>query len=219
MVQLQSTSASVRPATDSAFAHAHEALRRHSDYQFDFPSFHRPQPPEWLAALGRFLVQNWPAIKWAIWIIAAALILWAVYKLARKYGPLLPELLKRPLKLPSRPPPEQWRPAPAAARQLLKEADALAAMGRYSDAAHLLLLRSIEDIESRRPNLVRPNFTSREIGRLGALPELARNTFMSIAEVVERALFAGQPVGADVFAQCRQAYERFAFPDVWNAPA
>src|SRR3546814_10172873 len=44
-----------------------------------------------------------------------------------------------------------------AARALLAEADALAAEGRFAEAAHLLLYRSVEDIEGRRPGLVKPD--------------------------------------------------------------
>src|SRR5690606_1197116 len=50
-----------------------------------------------------------------------------------------------------------------AARALLAEADALAAAGRFAEATHLLLYRSVEDIETRRPGLVRPAMTSREL--------------------------------------------------------
>ena len=77
---------------------------------------------------------------------------------------------------------------------------------------HLLLFRSIEDIDGRWPGLVRPALTSRDIAGLGDLPEAARRTFASIAQVVERSLFAGQTLNAADFADCRQAYQAFALP-------
>jgi hypothetical protein len=208
---------SVAPPNDPVFSKVHKALLSHSDYQFTLPEVHREKLPEWLLALGRFLAAHWPVIKWGIWIVAGAIVLWLAYLLLRKYVPLLPRLFHRK----SRPKqaPEEWRPIAAAARELLDESDALAGEGRYGDAVHLLLLRSIEDIQQRRPNLLRPNFTSREIGRLEALPEAARHTFGTIARVVERALFAGEPIGRAEFAGCRAAYESFAFPEVWGARA
>jgi hypothetical protein len=58
-----------------------------------------------------------------------------------------------------------WRPSEAAARTLLEDADALAAEGRFEEAVHLLLFRSIEDIAQRKPGLVRPALTSRDLAR------------------------------------------------------
>ncbi len=115
--------------------------------------------------------------------------------------------------------PERWRPAPAAARALLQEADALAAEGRFAEAAHLLLLRSIEDIHKHRPGAVRPALTSRDIARLEALSPANRQAFAAIAAVVERSLFGGRAVDADGFAFCRATYEAFAFPEAWTAKA
>ena len=46
-----------------------------------------------------------------------------------------------------------------AARARLADADALAAAGRFAEAVHLLLYRSVDDISDRRPGLVRPAMT------------------------------------------------------------
>lgn len=199
------------------FSDAHKALLNHSDYQFSLPEVHREPTPEWLLALERFLTAYWPEIKWGLWIVIGVAVAWLLYQLVRRYAPLLAQLFER--RPHAQPTSEEWRPAPAVARELLGQSDALAAQGCYGDAVHLLLLRSIEDIEHRRPNLLRPNFTSREIGRLEGLPEPARHTFGAIARVVERALFAGQAIGATEFTSCREAYERFAFPESWGAKA
>ena len=43
----------------------------------------------------------------------------------------------------------------AIARRWLEEADALAGKGQFEEAVHLLLYRSIEDIEKQRPDLLR----------------------------------------------------------------
>jgi hypothetical protein len=108
-----------------------------------------------------------------------------------------------------------WRPTEAEALALLEDVDRLAAQGRFAEAVHLLLHRSIQDIQGKRPNLVRPALTSRDISGLSALPERARAAFSAIARVVERSHFGGRPVDADAFAECRKTYEDFAFPEAW----
>jgi hypothetical protein len=123
-----------------------------------------------------------------------------------------PELFSR--KAPA-PKPERWRPEATVARALLEEADRLAAAGRYAEAVRLILHRSIEDIEGHRPRLVRPAYTAREIGRLSDIPDNARNVFVGIAGVVEKSFFGGQGLDAAGFADCRKAYEAFAFPGAW----
>ena len=78
---------------------------------------------------------------------------------------------------------------------MLGEADALAAEGLYSEAARLLLYRSIEDIDDKRPDLVRPALTSRDIGALSDIPGRPRSAFARIAMMVERSLFARAAAG------------------------
>jgi len=80
----------------------------------------------------------------------------------------------------------------------------------------LLLFRSIEDIDSRRPDLVRPALTSRDIAALPAIPERPRGAFARIAMLVERSLFARRPLGEPDWRDCRAAYEEFAFADGWR---
>ncbi len=210
------------PAPDShvqAFAHAHAALLRQGDFQFAFPVYVPPKTPEWLRALAHFLRAHGTALKWFFWIAAALIVAFVLYQLVVAYWPRLsrwrPKLRRGGEEAPAVP----WRPTVAQARQLLAESDALAARGLYSEAVHLILLRSIEEIQERRVGLVRPTLTSREIGLLRALPGPARAAFGSIARVVERGLFAAQPIGAAEFAQCRREYEAFALGQSWSAAA
>jgi hypothetical protein len=202
---------------DEAFLHAHDNLIARSDYQFSLPDFAAPKVPDWLQALAHFLQNNWVAIKWGSCIVAGLILCYVIYALVRKFWPLLTNI-KSTADSPQETE-EEWRPTPAQARQLLSESDALAARGLYSEAVHLLLLRSIEDIDERRPHLVQPMLTSREIARLRALPEQARAAFGGIAQIVERALFAGDNIGAVEFARCRKDYESFAFPALWQIGA
>lgn len=196
--------------------HAHERLLAHSDLQFDFPGFKPPVTPQWLLDLADFIRKVWPVARWAVLAALVVGVFWLVYligrEIARRSGYWTPK--ETPAVAPSMP---EWRPAPELARNLLRDADALAAQGHYGEAVHLLLLRSIEHIDENKPDLVRPALTSREIGRLDQLPGAARTAFGAMARVVERALFAGRDVGRDDFAQCRTEYERFAFPAMWGA--
>ena len=99
---------------------------------------------------------------------------------------------------------------------LLGEADALAAAGRYAEAAHLLLHRSIEDVDARRPDLIRKSLTSRDIAALPAIPDRPRGAFARIAMLVERSLFARRPLAEPDWRTCRTAYEQFAFAEAWQ---
>lgn len=112
---------------------------------------------------------------------------------------------------------ESWMPDAAPARAWLDEADALAARGAYAEAAHHLLLRSIEDIERRRPRLLRPALTSRDIAADHALPPRARAIFGAIAALVERSLFGGRAVSANDWGEARAAYADFALAKAWSA--
>ena len=198
-----------------AFARAHDALLRGKDLQFA-PSV-TPKPPDvpdWLLAIGKALAAAAPYLAYVFWgglILGAAIILyfvarelivtrWPSFKLNK--GPVLGE--------------EAWRPSAAKARTLLEDADKLAAAGRFAEAAHLILFRSIEDIEGKRPDLIKPALTSRDIAQLEGVPERVRRTFSEIARVVERSFFGGRSVGADEFAACRKAYEGFAFNEAWR---
>ena len=110
----------------------------------------------------------------------------------------------------------EWQIAAEPARQMLGDADALAAEGRYSEAAHLLLHRSIGEIEQRRPKSVRKALTSRDIAGLPSLPPSPADAFGRIVRAVERSLFAGHSLDDADWRQCREAYERFAFAREWQ---
>jgi hypothetical protein len=173
--------------------------------------------PQWLIALAhaigaavRFVS---PLLTYLFWVGLGLAALAILYLIAREVmGARFP--LRR--RASARPSPVDWRPEALKARALLSDADRLAAEGRYDEAIHLLLFRSIDEIEERRPHLVRPALTSRDIAALEALPESARSTFGRIAQAVERSLFGGRPAAeAASYAECRTAYEAFAFPRVW----
>lgn len=198
------------PAADQALAQAHDRLLKDDSFQFDRIGFDPPSPPGWLRWLGDLLQAIGPALKWVFWIglaLIAGLILYAIVREILR--------LRAPPAKPTIPPSiaDEWRPNAQAARDLLAEADALAGRGLYAEAAHLLLLRSVQDIEKRQPRAVRVSLTTREIASLKAMPDAARPAFVLIGAMVERSLFGGDAVGASDFADCRRAYEAFALPE------
>jgi hypothetical protein len=204
---------------DRAFGQAHAELLKHSDIQFAFPEFKLPPVPEWVKWLVKAIEANGTPIKWGLWAIAGLVILLVVVALIRQYWHLFRWTRKDKVRKEWPAEQQAWRPTAAQARQLLAEADALAKQGRYAEAVHLLLLRSIQDIELHRPRVVRRAQTSREIAGLNELPEAARPAFRGIARAVERSRFAGETIDAAEFARCRKDYEAFAFAPVWKVAA
>jgi len=206
--------------TRQALAAAQARLMQDKSLQFQFaqapPDPKAPPPPGWLKALEQFfgfIAHGLGGLFWAAVIAAVAVVLaFIALELARTRWP---NLLRHKRKPGVRPAPLDWRPEAGAARALLEDADRLAAEGQYAEAVHLLLYRSIEDIEGRRPRLLRPAFTAREISLLDDLPAAARATFTAIAQVVERSFFGGRDVDRSGFEECRRAYEAFAFPGAW----
>jgi hypothetical protein len=190
---------------DSAFADAHRQMLADSAIQFDFPEA-RPQPEPSFFDMG-------PILTIFFWVAVAAIVAFLLYLIAtRLSGAEWPWRRRSGEEAAT----DTWRPEEAEARELLGEADALAAAGRFSEAAHLLLFRSIEDIDEKRPDLVRPALTSRDIAALDAIPGGPRAAFGRIAMLVERSLFAQRPLARLDWDDCRAAYSEFAFAEGWR---
>jgi hypothetical protein len=212
-VPQQNAAAAAFPESAASFTQAHGRLLADGSIQFQLAPYKPPQPPAWLRWLGDFLQAIFPVLEVLFWIGVAALALYILYVVGRRLsGSQWPWEKKAPAEDPE----ESWRPAAAPARALLKEADTLAAEGRFSEAAHLLLFRSIEDIESRRPKLVRPALTSRDIAGAPELPGEPRRAFSTIVMLVERSLFGGRRLDEPDWRECRTAYETFAFAGAWR---
>ncbi|HET6970409.1 MAG TPA: hypothetical protein VFH92_04730 [Phenylobacterium sp.] len=189
---------------------AHQALLRNRDIQFDFGALPQPKPPGWAKTLEEILKAIGPYLQYVFWggvIVGAALILWFVLR------ELVPERwFRRRTPIVA----TDWRPAPEAAAALLQDAEELAAAGRFEDAIHLLLFRSIDDLSGRRPGAVKPALTSRDIAGLEVLPPQARAAFARLAQSVERTFFGGLAAGASEFEQAREDYRAFAFAEGWR---
>ncbi|MEO1323600.1 MAG: hypothetical protein AAFV59_11400 [Pseudomonadota bacterium] len=107
------------------------------------------------------------------------------------------------------------RPEAKRARALLEDADALAAEGRFAEAVHLLLFRSIDEIQEQKSGIIGRSLTAREIGALGVLPDWIRQALLPIIRIVERSFFGGQDVTETGWREARASYETFAFGEAW----
>ena len=221
--------------SDAKFGEAYRALRSDHALQFDLtPVAPRPQAPEWLRTLGHWVSEAFRPVGKAIeWIDSlmpdapyARILLWAalltaiialVWLLVQRWrsGDWRLPRWRRGAISPAEE--DEWVPQAAPVRAWLEEADALAAQGNFAEAVHHLLRRSIDDIAYRRPQLVRPALTSRDIAAAEAIPAAARSLFAGIVAIVERSLFGGRAVSADDWAATREAYAGFALPQAWRS--
>jgi hypothetical protein len=208
-----------RAAVDGRFDAAHRALTGDKGIQFDLAPIAQRKPPElpeWLRWIGDFLQWVSPAFPYIFWGAIVAGVLTIVYLVLSNI-----DGFEWPWQRGSRREAAQideWRPEEGAARALLAEAEALAAQGRYAEAARLLLLRSVEDISRRLPQFLKPSLTARDIATAEELPGAARPAFDAIARVVEVSAFGSRSVNEAAWADCRAAYARFATPATWSAP-
>jgi len=222
-------------ASDAKLREAYRALRADHAVQFDLtPVPPQPKAPEWLRTLGRWLEDLFrpvgKAIEWIsslmpdepyarilLWTVLVAAILALLWLLVQRHRSgewRLPRWRRRAKPDEAE---EEWVPSAAPARAWLEEADALAARGEYAEAVHHLLRRSIDDIAFRRPQLVRPALTSRDIAAAEAIPTRARSLFGGIVAIVERSLFGGRPVSADDWSATRASYADFVQSQAWRA--
>ena len=180
-------------------------LLRDPSFQFDFVQTPPPKPPEWLKWLGPLLKAVAPALPYVFWgaVILVASIL--VYMVARELlrdrggGVQAGKVLTG----------SDLAPSQQRVKSLLQEADRLAGQGLFGEAARVLLHRTLDDLAERRPGLIAPDQTAREIAALDALPQPVREPLTRIAFSVERFLFAGHGLDRGAYEACRADYDRF----------
>ncbi len=191
-----------------------------------------PEPPAWIEAFGRFLryvfepvgrFLSWvgsflpdaPFARMILWtvIISAviALVVIVVQRIRQGNWTWHKRTVAKRADLDN-----EWHPEASPVREWLNEADGLAGEGRFADAIHCLLLRSIDDLASRRPQLARPSLTGRELSQSPLLPARAQILFASIAGIVERSLFGRRPVEEAEWIEARRAYGEFALAEAWR---
>lgn len=199
-----------------------ERVIRDGDIQTSFtvPPRQNPTPaPQWLTDLFGWMFGDGNAlVKGLGWLLVVLVVLGALYLTIPWVRDLVDSLFARFRRKAEDDDGDdfEWRPDEGGARNLLAEADRLAEQGRYGEAAHLVLGRSLEDIANRRPGLLKPALTARAIALMDELPSPARTAFGRIAVVVERSLWARQPIDRSAWLDARGAYQDFAFGAHWR---
>lgn len=208
------------------FDAAFREMKRNENLQFELPvppPINQAEPserPEWLKAIAEFfrglfeiIAPALPYIFYSLLALGVCIILFFILrdvmgvKLPKRKPKVETEAVAAPL----------YQPSTEEARILLNTVDALAAEGKYAEAVHTLLFRSIQDIDLKCPNKIRKSLTSREIGDLDILTPHTRDAFSFIGRVVENSFFGGLPLGREDFQSCREAYEQFTVPKAWAA--
>jgi len=87
------------------------------------------------------------------------------------------------------------------------EADDLARQGHYSEAMHLLLLKSLSEIRRQLGVSFAVSLTSREILRRTRLPDIGRQSLTAIIRSVERTYFGGEDADQGDYYDCRSNFE------------
>ncbi|KCZ51778.1 hypothetical protein HY3_05425 [Hyphomonas pacifica] len=210
-------------ATDlNALERAHRDFLRNGEMQLERPEAEQivppdiKPPPQWLTSLLNFLSHLGPVFQFLFWAIIIAIVGGVLYflfgeALRVRFGgdgsskdkdgdDVIPD----------------YRPEAAVARSLLEEADALARQGKFAEAVHLLLFRSIEDIQTRLEGGVPRSLTAREIGSLRYLPDRVRAALNPIIRIVEHSFFGGRDVNEANWKTARASYEDFAFGGEWS---
>jgi hypothetical protein len=176
--------------------------------------------PEWLKSLfegtSDFFQWSKPIVVPLLWVAVAVLALFLLYHFVPAFARWVDNLpFRRKVRDDDDAESSIGLAEAGAARALLAEADALAAEGRFAEAVHLLLYRSVEDISDRRPGLVKPAMTSRDLAEARDLPTVAREAFSRIARAVEISLFGGRAIDAGAWDQCRSAYAEMTIVRNW----
>ncbi len=92
----------------------------------------------------------------------------------------------------------------------LGDADELARRGRFAEAIHIMLLRTLQELARSAAVRVAPATTSREI--LARVPLLAdaRSALAGLITAVEITHFGDEPASAADYERCRQQFHVFA---------
>lgn len=185
------------------------------EWEPEFIQREHREPNGFIKAIAAFLNAIGPVVGYLLLFLVVAAILAGLYFI---FGESL-SLRGRQKAVRSEPDVSEvpnLRPTEAAATALLEDADALAAAGRFAEAVHLLLFRSIDDIQERQQGGVARSLTAREIGRLDSLPGRVRDALSPIIRLVERSFFGDHTVDETGWKTARASYQDFAFGGVWT---
>jgi hypothetical protein len=197
------------PATADDVAAAKKAVMEKGDYQTVLPA--KPPAPGKLDLgpppeihLPNIAIPGAVAQALLITLIGVVLILilvWVVYAF-RGY--------QRNVKL--KPEVEAAGPAPDAevVNRPLGAAEALAAAGRYAEAIHILLLKTLEALAEKLADKLPPALTSREILGKVALGARARGALSGLVGAVEVTHFGGTEPSREDYQACLEQFQLFA---------
>jgi len=207
--------------TSGAFDDAFRAMKRDEKLQFELPPAPEPPKLDWLEnffkVFAEFIFAILPILKVIFFVGLGAIIALILYAIAKVIYET--RFQRAPKDIVEQTPPPLYTPDQEQARILLEDVDAMAAEGRFEEAVHELLFRSIQDIDIRRPNTIRRSLTSREIAALKILTPETREAFAKIGGVVETSYFGGKSIGQAEFDICRAAYAQFAQKSAWKQAA
>ena len=215
--------------TSSGAPESWREVRGNSDIQFEEIAIKPPEPsePSWLgealqaffeflgnllSPVGQMIGVSWPILQW---VLLALVIVFVLYLVLRTFGPLA----GRNRKITKAVTEPEWQPDREQSAALLEDADRLAAEGRFDEATHLLLQRSVGQIADARPDWVDPSSTARELVAIPALSDAARSAFRTISERVERSLFALSSLNRSDWEAARSAYANFALAQIEGTAA
>lgn len=212
------------PLTADSIQKARDKAIRAYDFQTDFPGatdaerevsraapqkvVDEPQPEElkpsdWWVTLGKILG---PIMRVLGWVLLTAIILALLYYAASLSGGWRWRRDDKPAGGDAMQPVTFDR---GAVKDWLREAEQLAAQGRYAEAVHFLLFSSFDDIRRRLNTVLRPAWTSREILRDVPMRNSAQMALSMLVDTVETSEFDGQEIGSADFYRCRDSYAQF----------
>ena len=205
---------------EEAIRTAFRRVKRDTDIQFDL-DFQAPPPPQetpgWIEAIGRFIARIIdflaPFLTVIFWLGLAALACVILYGIATN---IIEARLKR-AGPPEVPDAVEYKPEREKALILLDSADALAREGRFAEAVHMLLFKSIQDIEAQAEAGLRRSLTSREIAKERSLGPKTRTLFSALSERVEHSHFGGRSVNEAGYKEARALYVTFSEIEEWVA--
>lgn len=180
-----------------------------STLQWDLPTGERPElvievvePRRGWGLPGLDVVAE--IILWGIAVVVIGALLWFIYVSLRdvRLGRAAPEDETVPA----------YVPQARTVQRVLRDADALAAEGRFREAVHALLLRAVDDIDRSMPGVVRRSLTAREIARDARLAGRVREAFVTVARINEPGWFGAKPVTQADWTRARQAYAALGNP-------
>jgi hypothetical protein len=146
----------------------------------------------------------WDQLKWvALALVVAGILGFLASQIAESRRLTLPVHASLPAAGPAE------GTAPSTADQLLAEADACAAAGRYRDAMHCVLLAAMAHVARRFRDGAPDSATSREILRAAQLKPVESAALRDLVTRTDRAWFGEYPSDANDYAGARHCFQSF----------